>query len=468
MAYKRVMDDGSPRAPRPFAALAGARLSGSGLTGQGLTGRVLTGFVLTGVALGAFAGAARAQNPLDTPLPAWAVDTAAQMCAALRHPQPAVLQQLSSLIDLRVVNANLEITNAKTVRARFDSNAGLQLTVTSVEHGTPDQRMVLTGTAPVAGEIVEPVFRIVVRPSCEVASARALALDEDGSPRSIVRFTGPQMTLEGVEKLNPIVPDGTDPGGIRVVQIGTGIAYDRPEIASRLARDADGEILGYDFKDDDARPYDRDPLQPTLFARQRGTSVASLLLREAPEASLIPFRFALAGETLSRLPQEAAARGARIVMLPNSAGDAEHWQGFFEAAQQFPHILFVVSAGTQGRDIDNEPNYPASLRAPNFLSVTSVEEDGHFSRLGNWGARSVDVAVPAERVPILLASGDEGLGSGSEYAVARVAAMAARILEADPGLTGQAVKARILEAAEPLPGIAEAMTVYGWIADPTS
>ena len=441
MAYKRAMDESAPS--RPHAA---------------------TLFLVVGCLC--LSGPAGAQNLLDTPLPRWAADTAAQMCTALRDPETAQLQQLSSLIDRRVSNATVELTNDKAFRASFDTTDGLNLTVSSVEHGTPDQRMVLVGSAPVGDGAVEPIFRIVVRPTCEVASARALALDEAGYPRSIVRFTGPQMTLEGVDKLNPIVPDGVDPGGIRVVQVGTGVAYDRPEIAQRLARDEAGAILGYDFKDNDARPYDRDPLQPTLFARQRGTSVASLLLKEAPSASLIPFRFSLANETLMQLPQEAATRGARVVMLPNSAGDEAHWSGFVEAAQQFPHILFVVSAGTQGRDIDNEPSYPASLRAPNFISVTSVEPDGHFSLSGNWGARTVDVAVPAERVPILLANGDEGLGSGAEYAVARVAAMATRLLAADPSLTGQAVKARIIEAARPLPGLAGAMTTYGWIEDP--
>ena len=48
------------------------------------------------------AGSAGAQNLLDTPLPRWAVDTAAQMCTALRDPETAQLQQLSSLIDWRV------------------------------------------------------------------------------------------------------------------------------------------------------------------------------------------------------------------------------------------------------------------------------------------------------------------------------------------------------------------------------
>ncbi len=423
--------------------------------------------LLCGVALTLAPASAFAQNLPDTPLPIWAVHTAAQMCSALQDVETSSLQQLSSLIAQRVVSANLDVTNEMAIRATFETSEGLSLTVTSLEHSTEQQRTVLVGSASVGGEALEPIFRIVLRPTCEVASARALALDEDDNPRSIVRFTGPQLTLEGVDKLNPIVPDGADPGGVRVVQVGTGVAYDRPEIASRLARDEDGAMLGYDFKDEDTRPYDRDPLQPLLFARQRGTAVASLLLREAEEASLIPFRFALSSEALARIPIEAVARGARVVMLPTSAGDAEHWEGFVEAARQFPHVLFVVSAGTQGRDIDNEPSYPASLRAPNFISVTSVESDGHFSRRGNWGVRSVDVAVPAERVPILLASGTEGLGSGAEFAVARVAAMAARLLADDPGLNGAELKAQIIEEAQPLPGMAGAMTTYGWIEDPT-
>lgn len=405
---------------------------------------------------------------MDTPLPRWAVDTAARMCTILSEDTDAPLQRLASAVSGRVIDSSIDLYSETALRTTFTTDEGLTLTLTALEYGTPEQRAVFVGSAVFAGaETPEPIFRIVLQPDCTAASARALSLDADGLARSIIRFTGAQMTLEGVDKLNPIVPDGVDPGGIRVVQVGTGVAYDRSEIAGRLARDESGVILGYDFKDGDLRPYDRDPLQPLLFARQNGTAVASLLLDEAPESSLIPFRFALSPDSLARIPAEAARRGARVVMLPHSAGSETDWSGFLEAARQFPHMLFVATAGTQGRDIDDQPSYPAGLRAPNFISVTSVEADGHFTRSGNWGARSVDLAVPAERMSILLASGTEGLGSGAGFAVARVAAMAARILHDDPSLTGAAVKARILEAAEPLPGMAEAMTTYGWIEDPS-
>ena len=55
----------------------------------------------------------------------------------------------------------------------------------------------------------------------------------------------------------PRVPPGVDPGGVTVAVIGNGIDYTQPGTAARLARDGEGEIVGWDFLDDDRRPFER-------------------------------------------------------------------------------------------------------------------------------------------------------------------------------------------------------------------
>ena len=54
-------------------------------------------------------------------------------------------------------------------------------------------------------------------------------------------------------------------------------------------------------------------------------------------------------------------------------------------ARQHDNMLFVVSAGNNGRDIDSQPVYPASLNLDNLLTVTSSDEDGYPADGSNWG-----------------------------------------------------------------------------------
>ena len=58
---------------------------------------------------------------------------------------------------------------------------------------------------------------------------------------------------------DPPVPPGKDPGGVAVALVDTGVNYTLPEISNRLARSPDGEILGFDFQDNDRLPFDLEP-----------------------------------------------------------------------------------------------------------------------------------------------------------------------------------------------------------------
>lgn len=53
----------------------------------------------------------------------------------------------------------------------------------------------------------------------------------------------------------PKLPPGVDPGGLAMAVIGDGIDYTRPEIATRLARDGEGELVGFDLVDRDRLPF---------------------------------------------------------------------------------------------------------------------------------------------------------------------------------------------------------------------
>ena len=76
--------------------------------------------------------------------------------------------------------------------------------------------------------------------------------------------------------------------------------------------------------------------------------------------------------------------------------------------------------------------------------------------------------VPAEKLDIVDFRGASGKASGSSYAVPRVAALAARILSDDPGLSSLELKEQIFERASPSPFESGQRVAVGWIADPSS
>ena len=317
------------------------------------------------------------------------------------------------------------------------------------------------------GDRARPSLQAIADGTCRIRSGRAIRAGGAGW-RYLDQLDGDLETLKWTETLQAPWPAGSDPGGVRVALVDSGLAYDLPLFRDRLARDGAGIPLGYDFWDLDPWPYDGDVSRGPFLPIRHGTAVASVLAREAPEAALIPFRYPRPDMSrMGELVARAAAAGARILALPLGSRRAEDWREF-EAALRRRDILAVVSAGNDGRDIDAEPVYPASLGLDNMLTVTSADGFGRLARGSNWGAASVDVMLPAENLEVVDFRGASGRASGSSYAVPRLAALAARILAREPGLGAAGLKARILARAAPSPYEREGVVAAGWIPDPLS
>ncbi|MFK7860247.1 MAG: S8 family serine peptidase [Granulosicoccus sp.] len=249
---------------------------------------------------------------------------------------------------------------------------------------------------------------------------------------------------------NPPVPQSDATSGmaafdaaIRVALIDAGVNYLLPEISRSLARDENGELVGYDFWDMDERPFDSHP-DSRGNVQRHGTQTASLLVREAPFVELVPYRYPRPDMSrMAELIAHADQRGVRIIGMPLGGNQREQWDAFERSANDYPHILFVASAGNNGRDIDQQAVYPAALSLPNMVVVTSADDFGRLADGVNWGRVSVDYMVPAEHLQVLRFDGTEGLVSGSSYAVPRVVALAARLLQSEPKLMASELLKRV-------------------------
>lgn len=310
-----------------------------------------------------------------------------------------------------------------------------------------------------------PFASVDLGPHCVLRQARVL--ERNGDDLSLI-ILGPDLKPEDEPApLNPPVPAGQDPDGVTVVHVDTGVNYLLPQIAVHLARGEDGEILGYDFWDMDPRPFDVETSRSPYFPIHHGTTVAGVLLREAPVTRLIPYRYPRPDmRRMGDVIGYAARNGARIVMMPLGSNREIDWRVFALTARQHPEILFVVSAGNDSRDIDADPVYPAALDLENMVVVTSADAFGRLAQGSNWGAVSVDMMVPAETVETVDHRGATVEASGSSYAVPRVTAMAVRLLARNPEWRTEdliaALKARTGRSMERGPPKVK----WGWVPNP--
>ena len=317
-----------------------------------------------------------------------------------------------------------------------------------------------------------PVLLALAGSACNVMAGRRLVYDAHGMQRSIEFLESNLERAVQVEPLNPPVPASAagdaQQGDVRVAHVDSGVDYRLPRIASRLARDADGALVGFDFWDLDARPFDANPAHSAFHPQRHGTRTASLILEEAPVAALVPYRYPR--HHMSRMPQlveHAAAAEVRIMNISMGSRRLSDWTAFETAARAHPEMLFVVSAGNNGADIDETPVWPAALALDNLLTVTSSDDSGLPARGSNWGRISVDLAVPAEEVPVTGFDGRVREVSGSSYAAARVSALAACLLAAHPEWTAPELVSAILDRAEKPVSDLVAYVRAGTLRDPT-
>ncbi len=351
-------------------------------------------------------------------------------------------------------------------QAAADLRDGGALQLSRLASGATLQRVVVEIDRPRDADAPpRPVLQARAERDCARIEGRALIYRDDGNVDAVALL---DETLEPTGRtlaLDPPVPEGRDPGGVSVALLDTGVNYLQPGIGERLARDADNAIVGYDFEDDDARPFDLNAALSPFHPGRHGTLVANALLAEAAPLRLIALRYPRSDPAKLEAAVDLAAKGGARVLLVGLGGRREaDWQGFAAGLRAHPELLAIVSAGRDGEDIDDRAWYPAALDLPNMLVVGAADGFGQPVR-SNWGLRRVDLLAPAERLVVRDFDDVEQAVAGAEFAAARVAALASRLLAAEPGLTAGALKAGILAMARLSDHGARPRSAYGVLPD---
>lgn len=278
---------------------------------------------------------------------------------------------------------------------------------------------------------------------------------------------------------DPRVPPGRDPGGVPVALIGPGIDYRAPEIAQRIARDGEGELIGWDFVDNDLRPFEPEaacPVRPCGTADDAWRSnPQQLMLGEAGASKLIVLRTRDGDRgALAAAIAFAARSPARIIPIlavgaepGTAAGTAAgpDWQLMIEAARRFSNLLFIVPAHGPPISIPGFDN----LAIGNLLIVAPATAAGEVAA-GTAGllppVADIAVTIDPPRTVSLPGRPPPSERQRAELAAARVAALAARLLAADPILDAHGMKQRIHALAQPALEADKDRTRSGWIAEP--
>jgi subtilisin family serine protease len=262
------------------------------------------------------------------------------------------------------------------------------------------------------------------------------ALQNDGAPAQAVSDSMQYV----VSKLHLPQAHGLATGDhVLVAVIDTGIDVQHPDLRGTVSG-------GFDAFTGDLAPH------------RHGTAMAGAiaahgrLMGVAPAAHILAVR-AFDGEeagshsTTTRILdalQWTVNSAARVVNMSFTGPADPAIQRMVAAARQKGMVL-VAAAGNDGPQAP--PDYPAAY--PGVIAVTATDFDDHLLSVANHGAY-IAVAAPGVDILAIAPNGGYGPTTGTSVATAHVSGLVALLLQRNPGLTPDAVRAIVMGTAKDL------------------
>lgn len=348
----------------------------------------------------------------------------------------------------------------------------------------------------------ESTLAVVDNPAIEMANANP------------ARGVDPKASAQwGLAKTEAATAWATQRGdhNVIVAVIDTGIDYNHEDLKSNVWHnpneipgngiddDYNGyvdDVIGWDFADNDALPYDKMSAQRFDGNPGHGTHCSGVVGANgdnaigisgmAPDITVMGLRFITdKGEGTTEAAilaiKYAVANGAKV--LSNSWGgeadsedDTELKAAIQEAQDAGVLLIFAAGNGRNGagysNDSDAHPGIPASYDFDAIISVAASDSSDKLGSFSNFGTRTVDLAAPGVKIMssvplnkyedsitifgIPIASWD-----GTSMATPHVAGAAALVWSQYPELTAAQVKARLLNSVTPIAGLATKVKTGG-------
>jgi subtilisin family serine protease len=269
-----------------------------------------------------------------------------------------------------------------------------------------------------------------------------------------------------------------------------------PREANGLDDDRNGyvdDVVGYDFAFDDPDPdpyvfdgMDRSRVQPYWHSisalgiigavGNNGRGVSGIAWR----TSLMLLKIGAQGTPRGERDTLRSVRAARAIRYAaDNAARIINWSGFVDDTSRIrlealreairyagrKGVLFVVGAGNDARDLDDEANclYPQCFDEPNVIRVAELDFDGTLARYrvgdgwrgSNFGNRRVEIAAVGQNFTTMIRNGEStyALAGGTSNSGPVVAGVAALMLAANTALTAVDLRHLLMTTATRLPSL---------------
>jgi len=270
----------------------------------------------------------------------------------------------------------------------------------------------------------------------------------------------------------------------------TGIDLDHPDLAANLwfnpgeiagngvDDDANGyvdDVNGWDFANNDNSPDDPEEQgHGTAVAGSTGAVgnnglgvVGTMWTVQLMGLKIFPDDGGGAPQFASTAAAEYTAMmrrdfGINIVASNNSYGSVRPEEvGFFDSAAELAILeftdaggLFIAAAANDSIDNDG-PNraYPASYPNPFIISVAATQNTDNLTSFSNWGATTVDVGAPGERVLTTARGGGYEFIDGTSFSSPYTAGAIGILASVNPFATAQQLRDALFAGVDVVAGL---------------
>ncbi len=148
--------------------------------------------------------------------------------------------------------------------------------------------------------------------------------------------------------------------------------------------------------------------------------------------------------------QYSTKMGARIT--GNSWGGGGRSEAIRSAFAESPAMHFAA-AGNSGSNNEVRPHYPSNYDLDNIIAVAANDHNDNLARFSCYGETTVDISAPGVNIVSTVPGGYDSY-SGTSMATPHAAGVGLLVATANPGISNEELRSRILEGGDEKPQLA--------------
>lgn len=279
--------------------------------------------------------------------------------------------------------------------------------------------------------------------ACETTCTRPAA-DHNWNGRGVIAVAAAvaglfalavEASADTAAKGKPKPASGVDPGGVMVAFVGSGLDYTRGAIAQRMARDGEGEIIGFDLVDRDRRPHCAAPCTAE-------TDAAESMLANAPQARLAVFKVdgpALAAPAMQMAVQAKA--DVLVVTLPDGPKTGALLRA---AAERFKDALIIYAPK---RETAATEEVTTPIRQPANAGTGRDEKTGSKAEAATPASPPSEPKAALPETVVAVEATPGATPAEDLQKAASLAAKAAQLIAQSPSTRGAGLRAALEKSA---------------------